>query len=447
MSEDPVHKGEWFAIGLALLGVTALRLRVAGGLGLSADEAYYWCWSQALAWGYYDHPPAIAGLIAAGTALLGDTELGVRAAGVGLQALLVAGLVWHERASALLCVLLLGAPLLSLGGILATPDTPLVLAWGLGLVAAERRRWGLLGLACGLAMLSKHTGVLLWPAVWLASDKRQPGLYAAAALGALILSPNLVWNAQHDWVSFAFQLDHGLSPEAEPPGLAGLLGFWGAQLGLLGPVLGVAGLVWLLRGPRDQALIWWSAALPLGVVSAASLVGHAEANWAAPAWLGVLMGLARARGALERAAWVGAWTGAGLSLLVVAHSQRPLIGLDPDPVDELYEGAFIGQTAAAWGAEPVLTSRYQEAAWIRFYGGVDATTVPDIGRRDQFDLWPRALPASTIFVRPARRSEALGSDAIYPEVGQRSGVLARRGERVIAAWQVVPVSGYAPGRE
>ena len=32
--------------------------------GLLEDEAYYWVWSENLAWGYFDHPPMVAFLAA-----------------------------------------------------------------------------------------------------------------------------------------------------------------------------------------------------------------------------------------------------------------------------------------------------------------------------------------------------------------------------------------------
>src|ERR1700677_2962050 len=44
---------------------------------LVPDEAYYWVWSQHLALSYLDHPPIVAYLIRLGTALMGNTELGV----------------------------------------------------------------------------------------------------------------------------------------------------------------------------------------------------------------------------------------------------------------------------------------------------------------------------------------------------------------------------------
>lgn len=57
---------------------TLLRLILGAVVPLFPDETYYWEWSRRLAGGYFDHPPMIAVLIAGGTALLGDTPLGVR---------------------------------------------------------------------------------------------------------------------------------------------------------------------------------------------------------------------------------------------------------------------------------------------------------------------------------------------------------------------------------
>ena len=45
--------------------------------GLWEDEAYYWVWSDNLAWGYFDHPPMIALIVKIGY-LIFQNELGVR---------------------------------------------------------------------------------------------------------------------------------------------------------------------------------------------------------------------------------------------------------------------------------------------------------------------------------------------------------------------------------
>jgi len=75
------------------------------------------------------------------------------------------------------------------------------------------RPWIGVGLAWGCGMLSKYhaiflpAGVLLYIAMepkargWL----RRPGPYVAAAVGILVFSPVIIWNASHGWVSFLFQ--------------------------------------------------------------------------------------------------------------------------------------------------------------------------------------------------------------------------------------------------
>ena len=73
------------------LGAAAFRFLLFRGLDLYADEAYYWMWSRRLAIGYFDHPPMVAWLIRAGTALLpgesgrADPLRRLRRAGGGLR--------------------------------------------------------------------------------------------------------------------------------------------------------------------------------------------------------------------------------------------------------------------------------------------------------------------------------------------------------------------------
>ena len=80
---------------LAIAALTILRFIAAAFLPLSADEAYYWLWSRHLAAGYFDHPPAIAFVIRAGTMVLGNTPLGVRFGGLVLS-LLASWFVWRS---------------------------------------------------------------------------------------------------------------------------------------------------------------------------------------------------------------------------------------------------------------------------------------------------------------------------------------------------------------
>ncbi|MEC8425687.1 MAG: glycosyltransferase family 39 protein, partial [Myxococcota bacterium] len=317
----PAARPWWPALLVLLVGLL-VRLAVGDTLELAEDEAYYWVWSQALAWGYFDHPPGIAAVIRGGTALLGDTELGVRigCALLGFATGIAAVDLSRQRGVAALALTTL--PLTALGGVLATPDVPLVAAWTLGLWAAARRWWPLVGIAAGLAMLSKYTGVLLLPLLVLGAGPRawrRPGPWLAAAIAALVYAPNAAWNIAHDGASWRFQLDHVAAG-------ADRLGFLAAQFGLAGPILFITGMVWAVRSWRTAdpvaRLAWWSS-VPL--VLLATMVGG-EANWAAPATVGLVVGLARCSGAWTRALAIGAGLNLVVSAFLLVHTAwMPLV--------------------------------------------------------------------------------------------------------------------------
>ncbi len=79
---------------LILLGlITVAQSIFAASYPPLDDEAYYWTWARHLEWGYPDHPPMIAYVIRATTALAGDTPLGIRM-GPALLGLGTALLLW-----------------------------------------------------------------------------------------------------------------------------------------------------------------------------------------------------------------------------------------------------------------------------------------------------------------------------------------------------------------
>src|SRR5689334_662817 len=62
-------RDQWREAVLITIAATLIRMLIAIVLPVFPDEAYYWDWSRNLAPGYFDHPPAIAWLIATGSAL------------------------------------------------------------------------------------------------------------------------------------------------------------------------------------------------------------------------------------------------------------------------------------------------------------------------------------------------------------------------------------------
>src|SRR6201987_5134884 len=73
----------WLAIAVTVIAaMTVLRIAWAHLIELRTDEAYYWTWSKEHVLSYLDHPPAVAWFISFGTAIFGDTNFGVRFAGI-----------------------------------------------------------------------------------------------------------------------------------------------------------------------------------------------------------------------------------------------------------------------------------------------------------------------------------------------------------------------------
>ena len=127
-----------------LAGTTLLRLVIGAIVPLFPDETYYWDWSRTLMPGYFDHPPMIAVLIRAGTAVFGYHAIGVRFFSIlaGSGAIYAVALTSRELAgdgAAKLAVLLLCCmPLAAVGLILATPDAPMLCAASWALYAVMR---------------------------------------------------------------------------------------------------------------------------------------------------------------------------------------------------------------------------------------------------------------------------------------------------------------------
>ena len=126
--------GVWLCV--AILGLTLVRAVVAGTTGLTDDEAYYRLWALAPALSYYDHPPMVGWMIAAGRWLLGDTALGIRLPGL-IISLLGPFLLWRtgtllfgSQVAQRAVWIALAMPLLAAGGVIVTPDTPSVDAGG-----------------------------------------------------------------------------------------------------------------------------------------------------------------------------------------------------------------------------------------------------------------------------------------------------------------------------
>ncbi len=264
------------AAAIVIAAMTALRVTYASLTELRTDEAYYWTWSKESALCFLDHPPMIAWFIRFGTAIFGDTNFGVRFAGV--LAMLVTQLLLADivrrltlDVRAIVFAVLMPEAALYYGLLMAkvSPDTALIpfavaMAWALvRLVESNDARWWLAaGAFAGLALLSKFTAIMLLPAVaafmlvpdWRARWLFSPYPWLAALIAIVLFLPVLVWNAEHDWASFRFQFVRAAA--TREISLRTLSEFISLQFGLVGFILlpvvltGVSLTAW--RGYRGR---------------------------------------------------------------------------------------------------------------------------------------------------------------------------------------------------
>ncbi len=438
------NRGIVIAAAAACLGLLGLQLLLIGRIELTFDEAYYVLWSRRLAWGYYDHPPMVAAWIRASTALFGPSEFGVRALGtliLGATPALVSLMAWRLfgsiRVAALASLMWVAMPLAA-GAAIVGPDTPLVVLWALASAAlievwrTGRAVWWLaLGLALGLALLSKFTAAFLAVGVALALATT-PSLrrwfasgapYAAAALALAIFAPFLVWNAEHGWTTFAKQLGrapaHGFAPQY-------LVEFVASQIGLMNPLvlLAVVAAIGATLSARGRPLAAADEARRLLIASIAPAVVYfalhalhdrVQGNWLAPLYpaLAILAAdaVARAQSLASAGLWrrlvatAGRWAAPlGLLAALIVYGQAasgvlPLGKADPT----LRIGGWreltrdVDRLARERGAAFVIARSYGSTSLLTYYGDPAFPVV----ERDQRQRWLfQDSPSEALFAAP-----------------------------------------------
>ena len=262
----------WMII-LIILALMAVKLIVAAYTPIAFDEALYWRYSKHVAPGFMDHPFMNPMMIKIGTALFGDTPLGVRFMGLILS-LPASWAVWRAT-SALFQNAAMAATsafyfnlmlVMSIGSMVATSDQVVVTTTCFLLMfLAEVQRsgrgpwWLAVGAAFGLGLCSKYTTVFFAVSIlaWLSIVPAQrwwflsPWTWAGALVALAVFSPVLAWNAQHQWASFVYQ--SGRLTVYKWTGRY-LLEFGGALVILATPpifVLGCIGLQPPLRSRQD----------------------------------------------------------------------------------------------------------------------------------------------------------------------------------------------------
>jgi len=448
---------------LAGLCVLRLALNALGLIPVHFDEAQYWAYGREMAAGHYSKPPLVGWLILASTSALGDTAFALRFfaplahLAVGAGVFLVGRRLFDARTGFWAALLYSAAPGVSISAGLMTTDPVMMAGWVLALYALVRALevqpgpktaepwgwWALMGVGVGLGMLAKYTAVAL-PLGLLGyvifsretpiAPSRRRGAALAAGAALLVLSPNLVWNARHGFVTVTHL---GENAEVGRGGLVHpgeLAEFLGAQFGVIGPVAFLAILAALVTLPFDPArrgdwrerALAWSAAPLLGAMCVQAILSQANANWAAPAYVGGSILAARwllARPWGELAGKVQAAVGVVAVVAVfLLGGVYDLWGRDlprfADPFKKMRNGGPFCEAALSAmegeGAQVLLSNDRRRLSECLFEGGMGFRDVavwdPDGVPSNHFEFRSRLAPGDDRVMLLAVESEEQGRE-------------------------------------
>ena len=325
------------AAALVIMTGTLVRLGLAALLDPGIDEAYAVAVATQWQLSWFDHPPMAFWWVKA-MREIANPFFGEDVPVLVLRlpfvfAFTITSVVmfdlthrrWGPRAGLWMVLALSLAPFFMVSaGSWLVPDGPLVLflsltAWLLDRIlfserapASERRLWLAAGLTLGLAGLSKYHAALfaVGAAVFILTTPHRrrlinPAPWLAVAIAGLVASPVLIWNVQHDWVSFLFQSSRGVGSGGTNWSALARSVF--GQMAYLGPwtlIASLAATISLLcpRGSRTGPVAFLAAlGLPSIILFTAVPLwgGDALPHWQMPGWLFLLPILGQAIASLE----------------------------------------------------------------------------------------------------------------------------------------------------
>lgn len=300
---------------LILMASTAWKVILAWKLDICYDEGHYFFWALFPQLSYFDHPPLTAWAMTLIYPVFGDSiwtvrfwplVVGVLFPLVGRQ---LGRQIFDDAIGNRAGIFLTLCPVFFGNGFLMTPDTLMAMFWALAVWATSQalrqtspavRWWLAAGVFAGMGLLSKYTMVLYFlglGALFALMPGKRKNLFWGALLSGIVallmFSPVIIWNLEHDWVSFRYQLRHGFDgsrgqawktfPEylgvlllvATP--LLGGLAFWRSFQGVFSK----------REEKRFLAAFFWIVVL---FFANSSLTSKVEANWPMPAFFsGILL--------------------------------------------------------------------------------------------------------------------------------------------------------------
>lgn len=363
-------------------------------------------YSRELAWGYFDHPPAIALLINAGMNLF-TGELGLRFFSVFIGALSIYILerIVEPQRLGLFYVFISSIAILHFVGFFAIPDSPLML-FTISFFWLYRQflkdssvKWAVfLGLCSGLMMLSKYHAILIIGFTVLSNLKLLGNMrfWLAVFVFLVTISPHIYWQFENDFLSFRYQL---FERAGDPYKLRYTIEYIGTVPFILGPVVSIIMLIGSATIPsRDKferalKFCFWGVYI---FFFFSSFNGWVEGHWVlitlAP---GVYYGyiLSSSRHIYERIVKGQFWP-----VLILILAARFIAAFDVLPDMAVFHEIKKNYHAKDYWAERiqekagnrpvVFLNSYKNPSIYTFQTGIESTSFNTFySRKNQFDIW------------------------------------------------------------
>jgi len=398
------------------------------------DEAYYWLYSNNLAWGYFDHPPAIAFFIKAGY-LIFQNELGVRLFIIFLNTgtIFLIEKIIRPKDLTLFYAIIASVVLIHYGSVLAVPDIPLLFFTASFLylykLYTTKQSWQLmvlLGLNAGFLLLSKYHGILVIILTLISNPKllKKTTTWLGILVAFLVFLPHILWQHFRGYPTINYHL---YGREASPFDYTYILEFIVTQPLIYGPIIGFLLLYFAFKlKPKDE----FEKALKyifIGVFSLFFLFtfkGKVEAHWTDITFISIIyFGYKGIKKVAKLRLFIYISLPVSLFLIFIV---RVFLMVDFIPEKWHVKTEFHGWKK--WADEikskgkdnpVVFANSYQNAAKYAFYSGVTSISLNDEkGRMNQFNIWEseKKLQGEKVLYLPNFYSE--GVDSIQTPVGK-----------------------------
>lgn len=373
---------------------------------LLADEAYYWKYSQALAWGYFDHPPVIALLIKAGYFLFAN-ELGVRSLFILCNVLTI--WIWEvlikPKQLKLFYLMVLSVGILHFVGFIATTDAPFLLFSSCFILLykhfLEQPNWKLsllLAITVSAMLLTKYHGLVVIGLVVLSNHNLLKSRYfwLTTTLASVFMIPHIMWQVEAGFPSFKYHL---FERSHLPYQFTNTLEYIATQPFVFGPVIGflffIAFIKFKPNNLFDKAMVYlfWGGYTFFFIMS---FKGRIEAYWTLFALIPSLYIGYYQINASEKLTKVLSKQFPYVIVLIVLARIYLMFGFLPNTkVTEGLSSKFHHKKSTmkaihkiANNTPVVFMNSYQKASLYEFYTGVASFSLNNVmGRKNQYTIW------------------------------------------------------------